>query len=121
MVLRFGGGAILLARSFSRRDCPVEVAGQLFLRTYLYFQILSRGAILIDLIIVRFIFVAILTVSAFALQPFNLPSWANAVVGLVLGACIIFFEIRLETITLKRLIGAAVGSVLGILGAYLMS
>jgi len=76
---------------------------------------------LFDLVIVRFIFVAILAVSAFALQPFNLQPWANAIVGLLLGACIIFFEIRLEKVSLKRLIGAAAGSVLGILGAFLMS
>jgi uncharacterized protein YacL len=41
--------------------------------------------------------------------------------GLVLGCCIILFEIRLEQVSLKRLIGAAVGSVLGICGAFLMS
>ena len=34
---------------------------------------------------------------------------------------IILFEIRLEQISLKRLIGAAFGSVLGIAGAFLMS
>src|SRR5262245_59038860 len=40
---------------------------------------------------------------------------------MVLGCGIIFFEIRLEQVSLKRLIGAAFGSVLGIVGAYLMS
>jgi uncharacterized protein YacL len=40
---------------------------------------------------------------------------------MLLGGCIIFFEIRLEQVSLKRLIGAACGSVLGILGAFLMS
>jgi uncharacterized protein YacL len=44
-----------------------------------------------------------------------------AAVGVLFGGCIIFFEIRLERVSLKRLIGAAVGSVLGIFGAFLMS
>ena len=40
---------------------------------------------------------------------------------LAIGGSIIFFEIRLEQVSLKRLIGAAFGSVLGIFGAFLMS
>ena len=41
--------------------------------------------------------------------------------GLVLGGAVILFEVRLRAISLKRLIGAALGSVLGIIGAYLFS
>src|SRR5579863_9712823 len=41
--------------------------------------------------------------------------------GLVVGAAIILFELRVEKVSLKRLIGAAFGSVLGIFGAFLMS
>jgi len=75
----------------------------------------------LDLIIVRAIFVLVVAAAAWALHPFDSqPVWA-ALAGLCLGACIIFFEIRLEKVSLKRLIGAAVGSVLGILGAFLMS
>ena len=62
-----------------------------------------------------------LVVAAYALDPFAAPPWLAAVGGLVLGILIIFFEIRLEQISLKRLIGAAFGSVLGIFGAFLMS
>jgi uncharacterized protein YacL len=74
--------------------------------------------------IVRAIFIAVLTVSAYALHPFGVTperEWLAAAAGFVLGGCIIFFEIRLEQVSLKRLIGAAAGSVLGILGAFLMS
>jgi uncharacterized protein YacL len=67
------------------------------------------------------IFVLVLASSAFALHPFNSSPWTAAAAGLVFGGCIIFFEIRLEQVSLKRLIGAAVGSVLGIFGAFLMS
>ena len=77
-----------------------------------------------DLLVVRGIFVLVLVVSAWALAPFErygLSRWMAAAGGLVLGICIILFEIRLEKVSLKRLIGAAFGSVLGIIGAFLMS
>src|SRR6516162_844292 len=44
-----------------------------------------------------------------------------AVAGAVFGLCIILFEMRLERVSLKRLIGAACGSVRGIVRAFLMS
>ncbi len=45
----------------------------------------------------------------------------SAILGLVLGIFFIFFEIRLEKASLKRLMGAAFGSILGILGAFMIS
>ena len=45
----------------------------------------------------------------------------STIVGVLLGAAVVFFEIRIRQASLKRLIGAAVGSVLGILGAYVIS
>jgi uncharacterized protein YacL len=82
------------------------------------------GVLLLDLTIVRAIFVMVLAISAYFLQPFGAGTerqWMGVAAGLLLGGGIIVFEIRLEQISLKRLIGAAVGSVLGILGAFLMS
>ena len=76
---------------------------------------------MLDLVIVRAIFILVLTGSAYALHPFNSSPWIAAACGLIFGACIIFFEIRLEHVSLKRLIGAAIGSVMGIFGAFLMS
>jgi len=76
---------------------------------------------MLDLFIVRAIFILVLAGSASALHPFQTPPLIAGLGGLVLGICIIFFEIRLEQISLKRLIGAAFGSVLGIFGAFLMS
>lgn len=76
---------------------------------------------MLDLAIVRLIFVLVLAVAAYTLHPFQTLPWQAGVGGLVLGASIILFEIRLERISLKRLIGAACGSILGIFGAYLMS
>ena len=42
-------------------------------------------------------------------------------VGVLIGLAIVLFEWRLRLVSLKRLIGAAIGSVLGIFGAYLFS
>ncbi len=75
---------------------------------------------MLDLTFIRVIFVAVLTISAFLLAPFPSPV-ASAGFGCGLGLAIICFEIRLQRVSLKRLIGAAAGSVLGIVGAYLMS
>jgi uncharacterized protein YacL len=75
---------------------------------------------LYDLNVVRGVFVLVLGAAAYKLEPFQ-PAIAAGIAGLVLGIFIIWFEIRLEQISLKRLIGAAFGSILGICGAFLMS
>ena len=40
--------------------------------------------------------------------------------GSLLGASVLVFEMRLNQVSLKRLIGAAAGSIMGIIGAYMM-
>jgi len=75
----------------------------------------------LDLIFVRAFFVLILSLTAFLLHPAQVSPWVSTLGGLLLGGGIIYFEIRLEKVSLTRLIGAAVGSVLGIAGAFLMS
>lgn len=74
-----------------------------------------------DLLLIRALFVLILTAAAWFLQPFGLTSPFAAGVGIILGILIVLFEVRLKQVSLKRLIGAAVGSVLGIVGAFLVS
>ncbi len=74
-----------------------------------------------NLLVTRVVFVLLLVSAAYFLQPFGLRGLPAAAVGAALGVAIVFFEIRVKEISLKRLIGAAVGSVLGILGAYLIS
>ena len=79
---------------------------------------------MLDLLIIRAIFILVLATSAYLLHPFGLSLESREIAaasGLILGGGIIFFEIRLEQVSLKRLIGAAAGSVLGIFGAFLMS
>jgi uncharacterized protein YacL len=74
-----------------------------------------------DLFLVRLIFVLVVAVACFVLQPFDLPAKIDAGLGLLIGTSIILFEWRLRLASLTRLIGAAVGSILGILGAYLFT
>ena len=70
---------------------------------------------------VRAIFVVVITAAAVRLQPFGLGEKYSALLGIALGVFFILFEIRLEKASLKRLMGAAFGSILGILGALMIS
>ncbi|MFY9842468.1 MAG: PIN domain-containing protein [Terriglobales bacterium] len=74
-----------------------------------------------DVVLIRLLFVIIVGVISYLIRPFNLPPNYAAAVGLLTGAGIILFEWRLRVMSLKRLIGAAIGSVLGIIGAYLFA
>jgi len=74
-----------------------------------------------DLFVVRLIFVVVVAVACFVVQPFNLSPQIDAALGVLIGSAIIIFEWRLRLASLTRLIGAAVGSILGILGAYLFT
>ena len=74
-----------------------------------------------DLVIVRIIFIIFVALTCFLIQPFNYTPYQDAGIGVLIGVAIVVFEWRLRRISLKRLIGAAIGSVLGIVGAYLFS
>ncbi|MGD0923059.1 MAG: PIN domain-containing protein [Terriglobia bacterium] len=58
--------------------------------------------------------------ASYVLHPFHLSSGASVLLGGALGAFFVLFEVRLERASLKRLIGAAIGSILGMLGALMM-
>jgi uncharacterized protein YacL len=72
-----------------------------------------------DLVIIRILFILVLTASCFFLRPFALQPWAAAVVGAGAAAAVIVFELRVRALSIKRLLGAVLGSVLGIAGAAL--
>ncbi len=74
----------------------------------------------IDFLIIRVVFTALLVGSGYLLSPIPGQSLASAALALVIAAAIIFFETRVRRATLKTLIGAAVGSILGIIGASLI-
>jgi uncharacterized protein YacL len=87
-----------------------------------------------NVILIRLVFTAILVASGYVLHPIS-GAWL-ASTGLVsdplaakiisaafaafIAVAIIFFEIRIRRASLKTLIGAAVGSIMGIIGAYLI-
>ena len=74
-----------------------------------------------DILAFRLIFAAVCTGAGFHFQPFSLTPLHGAIAGFSFAVAVILFELRLRKASLRRLIGAAVGSILGILGAYLIS
>ncbi len=74
-----------------------------------------------DLVLIRVLFVLITGLACYELQPLGLDRWPAAAVGILIGLAVILFEVRLRRVSLKRLIGAVIGSILGICGAYLFS
>ena len=85
----------------------------------------------LDILIVRIGFVALLILLGFQINPLEVTrrlhgvdestrQILSALLGGVVGLIIIGFEMRVRRASLKTLIGAAVGSILGILGAFLI-
>ena len=75
-----------------------------------------------DLWLIRFVFITVVAIACWELEPFGLsrfPAPIAGLAGVLLGCVIVAFEARLRIVSLKRLIGAVIGSILGILGAYL--
>jgi uncharacterized protein YacL len=75
----------------------------------------------VDLVFVRVLFVLIVAVACYVIQPFGLSQQLDGGLGILIGLGVILFEWRLRLVSLKRLIGAAIGSILGIVGAYLFA
>ena len=87
-----------------------------------------------NVILIRLVFTAILVTSGYVLHPVTgqlivstgmvseplASKIVSALVAAMIAVAIIFFEIRIRRASLKTLIGAAVGSILGIIGAYLI-
>src|SRR5215470_10665985 len=73
-----------------------------------------------DIVIIRLIFTGILVAAGYILRPVAGDSWISAGVAALIAICIILFELRIRRATLKTLLGAAAGSILGIVGAYLI-
>ena len=81
----------------------------------------APGRCLLDLVVIRILFVLVTALSSYELKPLGLERWPAAGVGLLFGLAVVLFEMRLRSVSLKRLIGAVIGSILGIVGAYLFS
>jgi uncharacterized protein YacL len=74
-----------------------------------------------DRVLIRTIFVAACVATGYHFHPFNLNPFAAAGAGLGFALLVFVAEMRLRKASLRRLIGATVGSILGLLGAYLMN
>jgi hypothetical protein len=74
-----------------------------------------------DLWVIRIILILSIVVSASFVRPFSLDIVPTIVISAALGVLIILAELRIRRASLKTLIGAALGSILGIAGASLIS
>jgi len=72
-----------------------------------------------DIIVLRFLLVALFAGVCYFLHPFGLSEWVSAGLGVGAAGAVIAFELRVRALSLRRLIGAVTGSILGILGAAL--
>lgn len=73
-----------------------------------------------DVGLIRLIFTAILLGAGYVLRPIPGNRFISMGAAGLVALAIIFFEMRIRRSSLKTLIGAAVGSILGIIGAYLI-
>ena len=84
-----------------------------------------------DVLIIRIAFVVLLAIVGYLLNPlqktghlytasYEVRQILSALFGVVVAAFVIIFEMRARKASLKTLIGAAIGSTLGIIGAYLI-
>src|SRR5687768_2199233 len=83
-----------------------------------------------DVLIIRVSFVLLLALMGYLINPlaktthidtsFETRQILSAIIAIIFAGCVIAFEMRARKATLKTLIGAAIGSILGIIGAYLI-
>src|SRR5262249_24791627 len=84
-----------------------------------------------DIVLIRSVFIVIFVVAGYLIQPIpeevgrelGIPGGSrsiSALAGAILAGGIIFFELRIRRASLKTLIGAAAGSILGIIGSTMI-
>jgi uncharacterized protein YacL len=73
-----------------------------------------------DVIVLRLVFAAFLVSAGYVLHPLPGNRLYSTVAAAIIAVSIVLFEIRIRRASLKTLIGAAFGSILGIVGAYLI-
>src|SRR5215475_6213522 len=74
-----------------------------------------------DLVLIRILFVLVLAVVCYFFRILDFPGWLSAITGAGAAALVIIFEVRVRALSLRRLFGAVIGSILGIFGAFLCS
>ena len=73
-----------------------------------------------DLLLVRSLFIVICILIGWHFHPFGFTPVTGAIFGLAFAVFFILAEIRLRRVSLRRLIGGAVGAILGVIGALLI-
>jgi uncharacterized protein YacL len=73
-----------------------------------------------DVILLRVVFAAFLIIAGYYLHPIWGDPLISAGAAALIALAVVLFEMRIRRASLKTLIGAAVGSILGIIGAYLI-
>jgi uncharacterized protein YacL len=74
-----------------------------------------------DLWIIRILLFLAILVSGYILRPFHLDPPLTIALSAAIGLIIVFAEFRVRKLSFKTLMGAAIGSILGIIGASLIS
>jgi uncharacterized protein YacL len=74
-----------------------------------------------DLWIIRIFLFAAILISGFYVRPFGSNLLVTLIFGLVFGTFILLAEYRIRKLSIKTIVGAALGSLLGIIGASLIS
>ncbi len=74
-----------------------------------------------DLWIIRALLFAAIIVSGYFIHPFGSNIVLTYIISAALGLIILLIEIRIRKLSLKMLLGAALGSIMGIIGASLIS
>jgi len=73
-----------------------------------------------DLVLLRLLFVILFATVCYFFRPFGIKTgWEGALLGAAAAGAVIVFELRVRALSLRRLIGAVAGSILGIIGAAL--
>src|SRR5687767_8493962 len=73
-----------------------------------------------DVVLIRLVFTGILVGAGYKLHPIPGHPLISASAAALIAVSIILFELRIRRASLKTLIGAAVGSIMGIVGAFLI-
>jgi len=73
-----------------------------------------------EVVLIRVVFTVILLAAVYVLHPIPGHRLISTAAAGFIAVAIIFFEMRIRRSSLKTLIGAAAGSILGIVGAYLI-
>jgi len=74
-----------------------------------------------DLVLIRVLFILVLAAVCYFFHLLDFPAWLSALTGAAGAALVIIFEVRVRALSLRRLFGAVIGSILGIFGAFLCS